>query len=366
MRTRVCALLTILLLIAVSCGRHKGMFILHGTVQDGTDSILVVGLDSRFGNTDTIRCIKGQFTWKFRPDTVTTLILVLPDGRRHPVFAEKDVESSITIPADTGLFNVTGGYCNDSYQSFYLASLNDSTMDQTAARIDSFITRDPFSEVTPYLIYDQMVQRYHADQNSIMALITRMSGNMQDAPYLVSLRSEFKADIPNNQYISSLTLQDSVGVSYQFSNIGGQSNYLLVYVWASWCGDSALRARKAIKPMLDRFAGRNLDAIDISVDVNKERWMDVISADTVNWISYIDTRGWESRIIRNSNVQSLPVYLLFSSVKRVVYKGTSMDDLCKQLETILPKAKPQEETKTKNKERQTQRDRERRELRLRP
>ena len=365
MRTRFCAILAMLLLLTASCGRHKEMFILHGTVQDGTDSILVVGLDNRFENTDTIVCHNGQFTWKFRPDTVTTLILVLPDGRHHPVFAEKDVEAFITIPADTGLFNLSGGYCNDSYQSFYLASLNDSTVEQTAARIDSFITKDPFSEVTPYLIYDRMVLKFHADQNRLMDLIKRMSGNMQDAPYLVSLRSEFKADIPNNQYISSLTLQDSVGVSYQFSNIGGQTNYLLVCVWASWCGDSAIRARSAIKPLLDRFAGRNLDAIDISVDVNKERWLEVISADTVNWRSYIDTRGWESRIIRNSNVQSLPVYLLFSSVKRVVFKGTSRDELCKQLESTLPKAKPQEDTKT-NTRRERPADRERRELRLRP
>lgn len=368
MRTRVCAILTMLLLFAVSCGRHKDMFILQGSVQDGTDSILVIGLDSRFENVDTIVCNDGHFRWEFRPDTVTTLILVLPDGRRHPVFAEKDVESSITIPSDTGLFNVSGGYCNDSYQSFYMSSLNDSTMDQTAARIDSFITRDPFSEVTPYIIYDLMVQRFHADQDRIMALITRMSGNMQDAPYIVSLRSEFKGDIPNNQYISSLTLQDSAGVSYQFSNIGGQTNYLLVCVWSSWSGDSAKRARMALKPLLDRFAGRSLDAIDISVDVNKDRWMEVISADTVNWRSYVDTKGWESRIIRNSNVQSLPIYLLFSSVKRVMYKGSSLDELCNELEKTLPKPKPQEEKKTTttNRNRQTQREREIRELRLKP
>ena len=147
------AIITLLVLLTVSCGRNKGMFILHGTVLDGTDSILVVGLDNRFENADTIFCTGGQFTWKFRPDTVTTLVLILPDGRHHPVFAEKNVESFITIPADTGLFSVSGGSCNDAYQSFYLASAADTTLDLITARIDSFITADPFSEVTPYLIY---------------------------------------------------------------------------------------------------------------------------------------------------------------------------------------------------------------------
>lgn len=325
-----------LLILSASCGRNKGMFILHGTVQDDTDSILVVGLDSRFEGVDTIFCNNGQFTWKFRPDTVTTLILLLPDGRRHPVFAEKDVESQMVIPSDSGLFSVSGGYCNDSYQSYYISSQADSTMKQVSERIDSFITRDPFSEVTPYLIYDQMVQKYHADQQAISKLILRMSGNMQDAPYLAMIKSEFKSEIPNNTYISSLALQDSVGNTFQFSNLGGSQNHLLVCVWATWAGDDNFKARREMKLLLDKYADRKLNVIDLSVDVNKERWMNAISKDTLNWLSYIDTQGWESRIIRNSNIQELPVYVLFSEVKRVIYRTSSFDDLDNELDRVLP------------------------------
>lgn len=323
------------LLLSFSCGRHKDMFVLQGTVPGNTDSILIVGLDSRFESVDTIFCHDGQFKWSFKPDTVTTLILVLQDGRRFPVFAEKDVVSTIVIPADSGLFSISGGYCNDSYQSFYLASQGDTAMEQTAARIDSFITRDPFSEVTPFLIYDQMVMKYHADQKDISKLILRMSGNMQDAPYLSSLTSEFGADIPNNVYISSLLLTDTAGVKYQFSNLGDTRNHLLVCVWSSWQGDVALKARQAMKPLLDKYAGRRLDVMDVSIDVNKESWEKMIQSDTVNWFSYIDTDGWESRIVKNSNVRQLPFYILFSGVKRVVYKTSSIEELDQELDKTL-------------------------------
>ena len=324
------------------------MFVLQGTVPEGTDSILVVGLDSRFERIDTIVCSDGQFKWKFRPDTVTTLILVLPDGRRHPVFAEKGVESTITIPVDTGLFRVSGGKCNEAYQSFYIESRKDATMKQAAERIDSFITRDPFSEVTPYLIYDQMVQKYHADQQTVSKLILRMSGNMQDAPYLTSLKSEFKDEIPNNTYISVLSLADSVDNVFQFSNIGGTTNYLVVCVWASWTGNEGLKARRDMQRLLDSYAGRKLNVIDISIDVNKERWKETVSKDTLDWFSYIDTEGWESRIIRNSNIQQLPVYILFSSVKKVIYRTSSILDLESELERTLPPLEtPKEKEKPK-------------------
>ena len=97
MKTRFSAIIaSLLLFLAVSsCGRQKGMFVLQGTVHDGTDSILVVGLDNRFPYVDTISCRDGLFKWSFRPDTVTTLILILPDGRQYPVFAEKDVRSAL-------------------------------------------------------------------------------------------------------------------------------------------------------------------------------------------------------------------------------------------------------------------------------
>lgn len=345
MKTRFHVIILLLLFMSVSCGRNKGMFILHGTVQPGTDSILVVGLDSRFEDVDTIFCRNGQFTWKYRPDTVTTLILMLPDGRHHPVFAQKDVESFITIPADSGLIRVSGGYCNESYQSFYMESYSDTAMEQTAARIDSFITRDPFSEVTPYLIYDCMVQRYHAKENDIEALIKRMSGNMQDAPYLTQLKLEFNKNITNNIYLDRYSVNDSTGHSYQFVDIGGQTNHLLVCVWASWMGSKGLEARDTLQYFLSKYYSRFFNVTDISIDVNTERWKETISKDTVRWLSYNDPDGWESKLIKNANLQSAPAFVLFTGAKRIVYKATSIQALDDELDRTL--SKPREEPKPK-------------------
>jgi hypothetical protein len=335
MKTRFFAYLTIILLLSASCHRDKGMFKLQGTAPQGTDTILVVGLDSRFEDIDTIFCQNGKFTWTYRPDTVTTLILILPDGRRHPVFAQKDVESFMTIPADTGLFSVTGGEYNDSYQSFYLSTLNDSTKEQTIAAIDSFITRDPFSEVTPFLIYDRLVLKYHAPENEIEALVKRMSGNMQDAPYLVSLKSDFNKTVTGNVYLENYTVTDSAGHKYQFTDIGGSANHLLVCVWASWMGKEGLTARDTLKYFWKKYGDRYFTVTDISIDVNRDLWKEAIKNDTVDWISYNDHAGWESKIVKTPLIQTAPAFVLFTGAKRVAYKTTSIEDLDKELEKTL-------------------------------
>lgn len=342
MKLRFPALIALfVLLLTASCGK-KGMFVLQGTVQDGTDTIIVVGIDSRFEDVDTIFSRDGQFKWKYRPDTVTTLLLVLPDGRYHPVFAEKDVEAFITIPADSGLFSVTGGYCNNSYQAFYLASQQDTSMEQTIARIDSFIVRDPFSEVTPFLIYDQMVRKYHAREIYIEPLIRRMSGNMQDAPYLVSLKADFNKQIPTNLYLDNYSVMDSSGFKYNFRDIGGTTNHMLVCVWASWMGQPGLDARDTLQYFLDKYKERYFNVTDISIDANPEMWKKTIARDTVTWLSYNDPAGWESRIVRSTNLQTAPSFVLFTGIKRMIYKTTSIEALDKELDKTLPKTPSKE------------------------
>lgn len=349
MKTRFSAIIALLLiLLSASCGK-KDMFVLQGTVQDGTDTIIIVGLDSRFENVDTIFSREGQFKWKFRPDTVTTLILVLPDGRYHPVFAEKGVESFMTIPSDTGLFSVSGGYCNDSYQSFYMASLRDTSMEQTAARIDSFISRDPFSEVTPFLIYDRMVRIYHAPESAIEPLIKRMSGNMQDAPYLVSLKSEFSRDFATNSYLDNYSVMDSTGHRRSFIDIGGTANHLLVCVWATWMGNQGIMARDTLKYFLNKYQERHFNVIDISIDANPERWKQTIAQDTAVWMSYNDPQGWESSIVKKANIRNVPVFVLFSGSKRLLFKSASITDIDSQLDKTLPKPREDDKNKNKNK-----------------
>lgn len=318
---------------------------LQGTVPEGADTIVVVGIDSRFENVDTIFSRDGQFKWKFRPDTVTTLILVLPDGRCHPVFAEKGVESFITIPSDSALFSVSGGYCNDSYQSFYLASQTDTSMQQTAARIDSFISRDPFSEVTPFLIYDQMVRKYHAPESAIEPLIKRMSGNMQDAPYLVSLKSEFSRDFATNSYLDNYSVTDSAGQKRSFIDIGGTANHLLVCVWASWMGNRGIQARDTLRYFLDKYQDRHLNVTDLSIDANPARWKEAIARDTVLWTSYNDPQAWESSIVKRATIRNAPVYVLFTGTKRLLFKSGSLAEIDSQLDKTLPK--PRDDNKKK-------------------
>lgn len=326
------------LLLLAGC-RDKGLFTLHGTFENGSsDSILVLGLDSRYDRVDTIRPADGAFTWSFRPDTATTLILLLPDGREQPVFADRGIEAEIVIPeADSIVPKVTGSTENDAFYDFAVRSQHDVSFEQTSARIDSFITKDPFSEVTPYLIYAYAIKRWHADRLDIMNLVSRMSGIMQDAPFLVNLMPEIKPDDDRiSRYLDRLDVYDTTGVKYDFANLGGNNNYTLICLWASWDRERSLAARRDMDTLTGLFYGRHLALADISIDSNVGSWKDAVRSDTLSWMSYIDHDGWGSRLVRMVPDVELPAYIFLTDTKRFSFKAATIQEVIVQLEKLLP------------------------------
>ncbi|MCQ2083422.1 MAG: DUF4369 domain-containing protein [Bacteroidaceae bacterium] len=331
--------LTCTLLLLTGC-RNKDMFTLDGTVGSGSDdSILVVGLDNRFDRVDTIRPDGGKFEWSFRPDTATTLILLLPDGSEYPVFAERGIEARIFIPdaADGGIPSVTGSIENESFHDFALKAADDDCFEQTAARIDSFIGNDPFSEVTPYIIYAYALKKWHAESQDVMNLVEKMSGIMQDTPFLTYLKPELKSDEPEiNRYLNSMDVYDTAGVKYDFANVGDRNNFMLVCLWATWNGEAGIDARNDMDTLVDLFIGRHLDLADVSVDVNTKRWKQTIQHDTLKWYSYNDPSGWNSRLLNITSDFDLPVYIFLTETKRFSFKSQDISDVIFQLEQKLP------------------------------
>ena len=339
------AILVLVLFVAVvSCHKEKDRFFLKGvyTSQGSTvtDSmILVTGIDNRFDRIDTIFPADGSFVWSFTPDTVTPLLLIFPDGTSQALFAEKNLTAQITIP-DSGDIVIGGGRYNDSYQSFREKIDDGMSESRMSECIDSFIKTDPFSEVTPMLIYQYMVQRYHSDQKEIEALLKRMSGNMQDSPFVVQLKSGFGGETSGNNYMTAFDVIDTTMSRTPFMGIG-DNRHLLVCIWASWDEESN-EARKQMSRFKEFYSDRLFTIADISIDTNFRRWKEAVARDTLDWVSYCDTEGWNSRLIREGFIKELPVYVLFSGLKRIILKTNSLTEMDLRLDSELPTIKKTE------------------------
>lgn len=321
-------------LTLVSCSQQNSGFTLHGTVSGGgNDTIFVTGIDNRYDRVDTILMTNGAFTYKCDADTVIPLLFLFRDGRQDAVFAEKNLTANYTVDS-TGVGTVDAGICNLQLTEFLKEAASDSTYAQIINRIDSFIGKNPLSELPPYLIYRYCLRRNDIDKNRIMALTDRMSGLMHDNPLIADIRTEFGRSTRTFYQFTDYNMADtSFQKVKEITDLHERSQNMLVCIWASW--DSLSRAANRNMDLLaEEYSKKKLAFAGFSIDTDRERWKAAIQADSLEAVQLIDWQGWNSTVMVQMNIERLPYYILLGPSGRILGKSHSIEELRKEIEKL--------------------------------
>ena len=108
---------------------------------------------------------------------------------------------------------------------------------------------------------------------------------------------------------------------------------LLINFWASWeNGSSSLMFR--IKRLAREHSGE-IGLLSVSLDLNRKGKEGIERRDTVTWPSYCDFLAWESPVVRQFGVRTLPYCILAGKDGRVIAAGTYEKDIQPELEKLL-------------------------------
>ncbi len=117
----------------------------------------------------------------------------------------------------------------------------------------------------------------------------------------------------------SFTLED--GRKVQTSDYRGKP--LLVHFWASWEGRSRAETFR-VRRMLKGNQGK-IEAVSISLDVNDAARKGIERMDSVSWTSYCDFQSWNSPLVKQFGIRSIPFYLLAGADGKVLAAGASYE-----------------------------------------
>ena len=114
-----------------------------------------------------------------------------------------------------------------------------------------------------------------------------------------------------------------------------RDRYTVVHFWASWCGPCK-KQLPALKKLHERFAGRDLAALSLSLDENPASWQAALKG--------LDLPGAQGRLGERgaAGVSSVPSYWLLDPRGKIVAKANDPDQLATELEQRLKRvpAKP--------------------------
>jgi thiol-disulfide isomerase/thioredoxin len=125
---------------------------------------------------------------------------------------------------------------------------------------------------------------------------------------------------------------------------GGEVIYLsqfrgkvvLIDFWASWCGPCRREMPTVVKAY-EKYKNKGFEIFGVSLDQDKNRWVEAIASDKITWPQVSDLKNWQSDAARAYNVQSIPYTVLLDREGRILAKNLRGEELDRKLAEVLSK-----------------------------
>ena len=129
-----------------------------------------------------------------------------------------------------------------------------------------------------------------------------------------------------------LTMNDVDDKPFSLSQLRGK--YVLVDFWASWC--APCRAENPnVAAAYNQFKDKNFTVLGVSLDKNKQAWMNAIKEDKLTWQQISDLKYWSSAAIPLYGFDGIPYNVLVDPQGKIIATGLRESALQNKLAEVL-------------------------------
>lgn len=113
-----------------------------------------------------------------------------------------------------------------------------------------------------------------------------------------------------------------------------KGSYVLVDFWASWCRPCRMENPNVVAAY-NKFKDKGFTVLGVSMDSNKEPWVQAIKQDNLTWTQVSDLKGWGNEVGKLYNVQGIPQNFLIDKEGKIIAKDLRGAALEEKLAEIL-------------------------------
>lgn len=129
-----------------------------------------------------------------------------------------------------------------------------------------------------------------------------------------------------------IALPDPDGNIVKLSSLKGK--YVLVDFWAKWCGPCR-RENPNVVRAYQKYKDKGFTVFGVSLDRNREDWLQAIKEDNLTWTHVSDLKFWQSEAAKAYNVTAIPFSVLLDPNGIIIGKNLRGRALDEKLEEIF-------------------------------
>jgi peroxiredoxin len=177
-------------------------------------------------------------------------------------------------------------------------------------------------------------------QQNMLDIINQTATKFPDHKGVVSLQNSLQVQStpqPSatgflNKPAPDFILPDADGKPVSLSSFKGK--YVLVDFWASWCKPCRIENPNVVKAY-QQFKNKNFTILGVSLDKQKDDWIQAIDQDKLTWTHASDLKFWESLVVPMYGIEGIPYNVLIDPNGVVIAEKLTGEGLIQKLSEVL-------------------------------
>jgi len=270
---------------------------------------------------------KGKFNFKGKVEMPALYALQFKEAEDNQPFFLDNSEITAVWSAD-GTLKTEGSPSQDLYQSVV------DQVDEEDFDIKGFVAANPASNVTAYILYRNFSWRLEPD--TLENLASQLDSSLSESPYIQELREIIRTlrTVEVGKTAPDFTLPDPEGNPFTLSSLKGQ--YVLIDFWASWCPPCRAENPNVVVAY-NQYKDKGFTVLGVSLDREKQDWLDGIAQDQLTWHHVSDLKFWDSAPAALYGIRAIPSNLLIDREGVIIAKNLREEALQEKLAEIFGK-----------------------------
>ena len=323
-----------LALALTSCNGNKGKVNGNGYLINGEISDIRSGMvylkeyqDKNYTLVDSAEVSGGKFEFRgFAMQTLAYGLTTDKESNNPLVFFLGNETMNVKMSEEQKTLDIEGSPINTLYQETV------GKVGKEGFDINEFAASNPSSALTPYYIMRNLA--WGLDLEQLKSLRSKLDKSLDNNKYVKQMEDLIarKEAVQVGKVAPDFTLPDPDGKPVSLKDFRGK--YVLVSFWAGWCPDCR-RENPFIVEAYNKYKGKNFTVLGVSLDRNRETWLNTIEQQGLTWTQVSDLKYWQSDVVELYAIRWVPTGILLDPNGRILNISLNEDELVKNLASVF-------------------------------